>query len=217
MFTKEAILNDLRNGVVFVSFKKADGTDRLMKCTVNSKILDDMGVSLTRTSKFSNDDLIVVYDLEKGDWRSFNVSSVRSIVPSPNTSNPYAELQEAFRAGKQLQVKLNDNTWIDMWTNGVSGAEPYWNLRPDQYRISPEPKIYDCQSINLTETEINILCRLLGNHICGEDCLAHTTLDNIWLKLKAINTSNKSGKLPCEVRYTTKHDGRLFLIGDVNG
>lgn len=81
MMTEEDVVT-LYGQLVFdkaiVTFTKADGSERVMKCTLNSALIprDDM---LTNTSVFdATADIMKVYDLEALAWRSFKPSRVTS-------------------------------------------------------------------------------------------------------------------------------------------
>ena len=68
----------LHDGAVQVVFTKNDGTERVMKCTLQE------GVALphdkkTDRIKEANTDVMAVWDMEKHAWRSFKLSSVKSV------------------------------------------------------------------------------------------------------------------------------------------
>jgi hypothetical protein len=63
---------------VSISFKKIDGTERKMKCTLaESQIPVE---KLPKNAKKSqNDQVLPVFDIEKQEWRSFRWDSVTEI------------------------------------------------------------------------------------------------------------------------------------------
>lgn len=68
----------LHDGSVQVVFIKNDGTERTMLCTLQE------GVALphdkkTDRVKEANPDVLAVWDIEKKAWRSFKLSSVKSV------------------------------------------------------------------------------------------------------------------------------------------
>ena|SRR5210317_2231875 len=76
--SKNILIRALREQEVVVSFKKADGTMRNMKCTLmESKIPDDKKPKGTEKSK--NDSVLPVFDVEKDAWRSFRWDSVEKV------------------------------------------------------------------------------------------------------------------------------------------
>ena len=69
----------LKNGeTITVTFTKKDGTERVMLCTRNMAAIPEdkhpKGEGKTRAAH-----LIVAFDLEKGEWRSFGEESVLSV------------------------------------------------------------------------------------------------------------------------------------------
>lgn len=62
-----------------VTFTKKDGTERIMKCTLNSKILPAPNVTENKKSRKINLDVIPVYDVEENSWRSFSIKSIKEI------------------------------------------------------------------------------------------------------------------------------------------
>lgn len=68
----------LHDGPVQVVFIKNDGSERTMQCTLQE------GVALphdkkTDRVKEANADVVAVWDLEKKAWRSFKLSSIKSV------------------------------------------------------------------------------------------------------------------------------------------
>jgi hypothetical protein len=81
MFTVESIYPILKNGVVTVTFNKVDGSERVMRCTLNDAYLPeehrgkgDMLTEVTSTMR--------VFDLDVNGWRSFRVESVIALAQS---------------------------------------------------------------------------------------------------------------------------------------
>lgn len=66
---------------VTVVFTKKDGTERTMLCTTNPELLPQVVTESVepKRQKKENLDTLSVYDLEKKDWRSFKVRSIKSI------------------------------------------------------------------------------------------------------------------------------------------
>ena len=83
--TRTDIVELLLNDVATVTFTKADGTERVMECTLlakvlgahfkpDSEILEEMKTTPTETTP-----TIAVWDLPSDGWRSFRMDSVKSI------------------------------------------------------------------------------------------------------------------------------------------
>ena len=77
---KENLLEKLRTDAANVKFTKADGTERTMRCTlVESKIPADKRPKSTEAQTSSTvGSAVRVFDLDKGEWRSFRLMSVIS-------------------------------------------------------------------------------------------------------------------------------------------
>lgn len=86
--TKEELVENLKAGEVVVSFKKKDGTDRVMKCTKSFQIIPEdkhpktekeINPKLDENGNIVVSDLIMVWDLDKEGWRSFDYKSILKI------------------------------------------------------------------------------------------------------------------------------------------
>ena len=72
----------LRDGICEVLFTKKDGTERLMKCTLNMDYIPEemKQFQLHKGEKIlENLDILKVYDTEVQDWRSFILSNVKYV------------------------------------------------------------------------------------------------------------------------------------------
>jgi hypothetical protein len=83
MLTKKVMTELLQTGIKVVTFQKANGDLRVMKCTLNAKhlpllIVTDSGAS-PKKAKAPNDDVIAVWSIDDGGWRSFRLDSVTTI------------------------------------------------------------------------------------------------------------------------------------------
>ena len=81
MYTKEEISSVLQKGVATVSFKKVDGSTRIMECTLNGNHMpvEDMPVKKTDRVKKPNDAVLSVWDVNAKGWRSFRVENVFNV------------------------------------------------------------------------------------------------------------------------------------------
>lgn len=68
----------LRSETVTVTFTKSDGTERVMRCTLQPSVLPPVTVKEGATRK-SPTSSIAVWDLDVAGWRSFTLRSVRSV------------------------------------------------------------------------------------------------------------------------------------------
>lgn len=71
----------LRDREMFVKFEKRDGTIREMRCTTNELLIpnDKMPKQVHLTT---NSDQIRVFDLDKKEWRSFNINNLLDFHPA---------------------------------------------------------------------------------------------------------------------------------------
>ena len=76
-FLREA----LRKNTVEVTFDKADGTERVMKCTLNEAVLPVVEVDPDKPAKTkkNNPDVMSVFDIEAKGWRSFRWDRLKSV------------------------------------------------------------------------------------------------------------------------------------------
>lgn len=76
----EKVLKDaLHNGVVVVSFTKANGESRDMRCTLRSDLIPATPIVEGKTPKKENPDVQAVWDMDKQAWRSFRLDSVNTL------------------------------------------------------------------------------------------------------------------------------------------
>ena len=88
----KAIMRDwirslLQKGAVTVTFTKADGTDREMRCTLNPEQLPlvpvtgpvDGIVKESKQRKQPDEHSLRVFDLEKEEWRSFRFDRLKKV------------------------------------------------------------------------------------------------------------------------------------------
>ena len=65
----------LRSGIVEVTFTKVDGTERVMRCTLQQQYLPE---SIEKEGvKVRNPDVQSVWDIDINAWRSFRFDSVK--------------------------------------------------------------------------------------------------------------------------------------------
>jgi hypothetical protein len=69
----------LKTTEVTVSFYKKDGTERVMKCTLNPEVLPPIVVKEDKKERKIPEHSMAVYDVELKEWRSFVIKSVKHI------------------------------------------------------------------------------------------------------------------------------------------
>jgi hypothetical protein len=69
----------LKSSIVDVTFIKKDGTERLMKCTLDPNILPKVEIKEDAKPRKESTTSMRVFDTEKNEWRSFTTRSVKHV------------------------------------------------------------------------------------------------------------------------------------------
>lgn len=73
----------LKSSEATVCFTKKDGTERVMRCTLNPNLLPLPKVNestvTTKPERKKSDTSLAVYDLDAQGWRSFIVTSIKNV------------------------------------------------------------------------------------------------------------------------------------------
>ena len=84
--TRTDVVEILYNDVATVTFTKADGSERVMECTLLADVLNKRFETAEEDElhkiigeEKSGRDVVVVYDIPTAEWRSFRMDSVKSI------------------------------------------------------------------------------------------------------------------------------------------
>lgn len=89
MIDKYALKEQLKNGVVTVTFEKKDGTERTMRATLSDNyvpqveepaLLSEYDGNIPKKAKQLNDSVQSVWDIDENGWRSFRLDSIRRII-----------------------------------------------------------------------------------------------------------------------------------------
>lgn len=75
---REWLTGLLHDGEVEVTFLKRDGTERVMKCTLVAEVVVPYEAK-TERKKEKSLDVLSVWDIEAGAWRSFKLDCVKEI------------------------------------------------------------------------------------------------------------------------------------------
>ena len=80
IFTKENLIDMLRNNVVTVTFTKVNGEERTMKCTLMAEYVPNAptnnGQVLLQESAAKT---VSVWDVKAQGWRSFRIANVKNV------------------------------------------------------------------------------------------------------------------------------------------
>jgi hypothetical protein len=80
MIDRDFLIEMLKQHVVEVKFTKADGTERVMNCTLKSDRITPYEKKTDRVKALSTDsDVVSVWDTEKDSWRSFKLSTLTAV------------------------------------------------------------------------------------------------------------------------------------------
>lgn len=74
MKAMEVLQETLKDNIVTVTFTKANGEERVMRCTLIESYIQEKGKGVRKV----NADVISVWDLDKNGWRSFRKDSVKT-------------------------------------------------------------------------------------------------------------------------------------------
>ena len=81
MFTRDGLIDMLRHNIVIVTFTKVNGDERVMRCTLQADQIPNAptqnGELVLEGKQTSNN--VSVWDVDASGWRSFRVSSVKTI------------------------------------------------------------------------------------------------------------------------------------------
>ena len=67
---------------VVVNFTKNDGSNRVMRCTLNPKLIPEstsVKSTNTKTVRYNSGEVLPVFDLDANGWRSFRYDSINSV------------------------------------------------------------------------------------------------------------------------------------------
>ena len=76
---RQWLIDHLKMGPVRVKFIKTDGSERIMNCTLEEKVIPVYEKSSDVTRRSPSMEVLPVYDLDEKDWRSFRLDSVLTI------------------------------------------------------------------------------------------------------------------------------------------
>ena len=69
----------LQVGEMTVTFTKKDGTERVMRCTLEADKLPKVELKEDKKDRKQSTDSLAVYDVEANGWRSFVIKSIKRV------------------------------------------------------------------------------------------------------------------------------------------
>jgi len=94
--SREQLKSRLKDVVATITFDKKDGTLRQMRCTLKENYLPSSTIASEETQgvlttervlsvRKENFDILPVWDIDNGGWRSFRMDSIKSVSFSETT------------------------------------------------------------------------------------------------------------------------------------
>ena len=72
---RETLIKNLQKNVMQITFNKINGEERLMHCTLHETFIP----ATSTNNKKNNDEVLPVWDIDIGAWRSFRLDSVTNV------------------------------------------------------------------------------------------------------------------------------------------
>ena len=72
---REALIKNLQKNVMQITFNKVSGEERVMHCTLHETFIPETSTN----NKKNNDEVLPVWDIDIGAWRSFRLDSVTNV------------------------------------------------------------------------------------------------------------------------------------------
>lgn len=79
MFDKFDLIGNLTKQIANVTFTKADGSIRNMRCTLMREYLPIAEETTAHVPRRQNDEVLAVWDLDNQGWRSFRLDSIQKV------------------------------------------------------------------------------------------------------------------------------------------
>jgi hypothetical protein len=78
MQTKQELKEVFSKNIVNLSFKKVDGSERTMKCTLDPMFIPRQDKQTSSKKKIENENVLPVWNIDEQGFRSFRVDSLIS-------------------------------------------------------------------------------------------------------------------------------------------
>ena len=72
---RDTLIKNLQKKAMRITFTKVNGEERVMDCTLQEHMLPETNES----NRKQNEEVLPVFDINKGEWRSFRLDSVTNI------------------------------------------------------------------------------------------------------------------------------------------
>ena len=72
---RETLIKNLQKKSMRITFTKVNGDERIMDCTLQEHMIPETNES----NRKQNEEVLPVFDINKGEWRSFRLDSITNI------------------------------------------------------------------------------------------------------------------------------------------
>jgi len=72
---RDILIKNLQKQVMKVTFTKVNGEERVMECTLQEHMIPETNPA----NRKENEEVLPVFDIDKGSWRSFRLDSITNI------------------------------------------------------------------------------------------------------------------------------------------
>ena len=72
---RDTLIKNLQKKAMRITFTKVNGEERVMDCTLQEHMIPETNES----NRKQNEEVLPVFDINKGEWRSFRLDSVTNI------------------------------------------------------------------------------------------------------------------------------------------
>ena len=72
---RETLIKNLQMKAMRITFTKVNGEERVMDCTLQEHMI----AQTEESNRKKNEEVLPVFDINKGEWRSFRLDSVTNI------------------------------------------------------------------------------------------------------------------------------------------
>ena len=74
---RDILIKNLQKRTMRITFTKVNGDERVMDCTLQENLVP----ATKYTNRKQNEEVLPVFDINKGEWRSFRLDSITNIEP----------------------------------------------------------------------------------------------------------------------------------------
>ena len=72
---RDTLIKNLQKKTMRITFTKVNGEERIMDCSLQENLVPETNES----NRKQNEEVLPVFDINKGEWRSFRLDSVTNI------------------------------------------------------------------------------------------------------------------------------------------